>query len=65
MINSKVYLKTKVSPFMVNYGRKLKIEADIRKKEKVEKIVEFTERIKKIQEEVMVALRKFQKEIKR
>ena len=43
---------------MVNYGRKLKIEADIRKKEKVEKTVEFTERIKKVQEEMVAALRK-------
>ena len=39
---------TKVSPFIVNYGRELKIEADIRRKEKVEKTTNFAERMKKI-----------------
>jgi len=33
---------------MVNYGRELKMRADIRRKEKVEKTMEFAERIKKI-----------------
>jgi len=36
----------KVSLFMINYRRKLRIEADIRRK--VEKAIEFAERIKKI-----------------
>ena len=31
-INNKPHSVTKVSPFMVNYGRELKIEADIRRK---------------------------------
>jgi len=31
---------------MVNYGRELRIEADIRKKGKVEKITKFAERMK-------------------
>ena len=31
---------------------------DIRKKEKIEKMMEYAEKIKKIQEEVKVALRK-------
>ena len=39
---------TKVSPFIVNYERELKIEADIRRKEKVEKTTNFAERMKKI-----------------
>ena len=43
---------------MENYGRKLKMRVDIRRKGKVEKAIEFVERIKKIQEEVEVALRK-------
>jgi len=47
-----------VSPFIVNYGRELKIEADIRRKEKVEKTTKFAERMKKIQEGAGVILRK-------
>jgi len=33
---------------MANYGRELRIGADIRRKGKVEKVTEFTEKIKKI-----------------
>ena len=33
---------------MVNYGRELRIGADIRRKGKVKKITEFVERMKKI-----------------
>jgi len=33
---------------MVNYGRKLRIRVDIRRKEKVEKTIEFAERMKKV-----------------
>ena len=57
-------MATKVSPFMVNYSRELRIETDIRRKRKVEKVMEFAERIKKVQEEVGVVLRKAQEEIK-
>jgi len=42
----------------------LRIGADIRKKGKVEKVTEFAERIKKIQEEAGAALRRAQEEIK-
>ena len=38
----------KVSPFMENYGRELRMSIDIRKKEKVEKAIEFAKRIKKV-----------------
>jgi len=34
--------------FIANYSKELKIEADIRKKRKVEKIAKFAERIKKV-----------------
>jgi len=51
-INNKVHLATKISLLMVNYGRELRMEADIRKKGKVEKAMEFVERIKKVQEEM-------------
>jgi len=37
IVNNKVYSATKVSLFMANYGRELRIEANIRKKEKIEK----------------------------
>jgi len=49
---------------MVNYGRKLRMEVNIRKKEKVEKATEFAERIKKVQKEAGVVLRKAQEEMK-
>ena len=47
-VNNKTHSATKVSPFMANYGRELRMETDIRKKEKVKKAMEFVERIKKI-----------------
>ena len=43
----------------------MKIGADIRKKEKVEKMIEFVERMRKVQEKAELALRKVQKEIKK
>jgi len=47
-----------MSPFMANYRRELRMEADIRKKEKIEKAMEFVERLKRVQEEVGAALKK-------
>jgi len=37
-----------VFPFIANYSRKLRMEADIRRKEKVEKAAEFVERMKMV-----------------
>jgi len=65
VVNNKVHTATKVSPFMANYRRDLKMGGDIRKKGKVEKITEFVERMKKVQEEVRTALKKTQEEMKR
>ena len=48
IVNNKIYSAIKVSLFIVNYGRKLRMGTDIRKKEKVEKITEFVERMKKV-----------------
>jgi len=48
----------------VNYGRELIMGADIRKKEKLEKATEFAERMKKVQEEARIALRKVQEDMK-
>ena len=47
-VNNKIYSVTKVSLFMANYGRELRIGADIRRKVKVEKTIEFAERMKKV-----------------
>ena len=49
---------------MANYGRELRIERDIRRKEKVEKAIEFVEKLKMVQEEVGAVLKRMQEEIK-
>jgi len=63
-VNNKVHSATKVSLFMANYGRELRMGTDIRKKGKVEKATEFAERMKKVQEEAEAALRRAQEEMK-
>ena len=63
--NNKVHSATKVFLFMENYGRELRIRANIRRKEKVEKTMKFPERMKKIQKKVGVALKKAQEEMRR
>ena len=65
MVNNKVHSATKVSLFMANYSRKLRMGRDIRKKGKVEKATEFVERIKKIYEEAKAVLKKVQEDMKR
>ena len=64
VVNNKVYSVTKVSSFIVNYNRELRMGIDIRRKEKVEKATEFAERMKKVLEEAEVMLKKVQKKIK-
>ena len=63
-VNNKVHIATKVSPFMANYGRELRMGEDIRKKRKVESATEFVERMKKVHEEAETVLRKMQENIK-
>ena len=58
VMNNKIHSTTKVFLFITNYDRKLRIVADIRRKDKVEKIIEFAERMKKVQEKARVILRK-------
>jgi len=41
---------------MANYGRKLRMGVDLRRKGKIEKAMEFVERMRKVQEEAGVAL---------
>ena len=64
-MNNKVHTATKVSPFMTNYGKELRIGGDIRRKRKVESVTEFMERMKKVHEEAGAALKKMQEEMKR
>ena len=65
VVNNKIYMTTKVLPFMANYGKELRMGEDIRKKGKVEKVTEFVERMKKVYEEAVVALKKIQEDMKR
>jgi len=64
-VNNKIYTATKVLPFIANYERELWMEADIRRKRKVENVTEFVKRMRRVQKEVGVALKKAQKEIRR
>jgi len=65
VVNNKAHMATKVLPFMANYGRKLRVGGNIRKKGKVEKATEFVERMKKVHEEAGAALKKAQEDMKR
>ena len=65
VVNNKVRTATKVSLFMANYRRELRMGRDIRKKGKVESAMEFMKRMKKVHEEAEVALKKTQEEMKR
>ena len=64
-VNNKVHIATKVLPFMANYGKEIRIGGDIRKKGKVESVMEFVERMKKVHEEAEAALKKTQEEMKK
>ena len=46
VVNNKTYSATKVSLFIENYRRELRIGIDIRRKWKVEKVMEFAKRMK-------------------
>jgi len=63
-INNKVYSVTKISLFIANYGRELKMRIDIRRKRKIEKAMEFAEKMKKMQEQAGAVLKKTQEEMK-
>ena len=63
-VNNKTHTATKVSPFMANYGRELRMGGDIRKKGKVESATEFVEKMKMVHKEAVAALRKTQEEMK-
>ena len=63
-INNKVHLTTKVSPFIANYRRELRMGVDLRRKGKIEKAIEFAERMRKVQKEAGAALKRVQEEMK-
>ena len=50
---------------MANYGRELRMDVDLRRKEKMKKVTEFVERMRKVQKEAGAVLAKAQEEIKR
>jgi len=64
-INNKIHSATKVLLFIANYSKELRMGADINMKEKVEKAIEFVERMKKIQKKSRVVLRKAQEKMER
>ena len=64
-INNKTFLTTKLSLFMANYGRKLRIGVNLRRKGKMEKAMEFAEMMRKVQEKAGAALTRVQEEMKR
>jgi len=64
-VNNKVHMATKVLPFMANYRRELRMGGDIRKREKVESVMEFVEKMKKVHKEVGAALKKVQEDMRR
>ena len=41
-------MTTKVSSFMTNYGREMRMGANLRRQRKIEKVIEFAERMRKI-----------------
>ena len=60
-----MHLTTKTSSFIANYRREIRMEVDLRRKEKVEKTTEFAQRMRKVQEKAGAALMRAQEEMKR
>jgi len=63
--DNKAYSSTKTLPFKANYGQDPRMGFEIRKKGKYEGAEKFVAKIKEIQEEAKVALRKAQREMKK
>ena len=60
-----MHLTTKISLFVANYRREMKMGVYLKRKEKVKRAMEFVERMRKVQEEVGAVLMRVQKEMKR
>ena len=65
VVNNKTHTATKMSLFMANYGKEVRMGGDIRKKGKVESVMKFVKRMKKVHEEAKAVLKKIQEEMKR
>jgi len=63
--NNKIHAVTKNSLFKVNYGQDPRMGFEGRRKGKYEAVGKFVEKMRKIQEEAKVALRKAQEEMKK
>ena len=50
---------------MANYRREMRIGVDLERKGKIEKVMEFAERMRKVQKEARAALMRVQEEMKR
>ena len=57
-ISNKTHLTIKIFLFMANYRRKLRVGVDLRRKGKMKKATEFAEKMRKVQKEAGVVLRK-------
>jgi len=62
-VNNKIHSAINISLFMANNGKELRMRADIRKKGKVKKAMEFTERVKKVQKEMKQQTDRERKEV--
>ena len=60
-VNNKINSATKISLFIVNYRRELRMGVDIRRNGKMKKLIEFAERMKRVQEEVVTELKRHRK----
>ena len=47
-MNNKVHSTTKVSLFITNYDREMRMRVNLRRKGKMEKATEFAERMRKV-----------------
>ena len=63
--NNKVHSSTKILPFKANYGQDPRMGFEMRKKKKYKGAEKFVTKIKKIQKEAKVVLRKMQEEMKK
>jgi len=63
--NNKIHTTTKISPFKINYGQDPRMGFEGRRKGKYEAAGKFIEKMRKIQEEAKVVLRKAQEEMKK
>ena len=48
VVNNKIHTVTKVLPFIAKYVKELQMGADIRRKRKLEKAIEFVERMRRV-----------------